>query len=173
MIFQKSNKIWKYLVGFIIIFPFILGIVYLLVYLLDGTTWFYMINQEVPDGKNLLEIIIFQSVFPGLGEEFLYRGFGLVLLLSVAFTSNQEIKKTRVIGAIVIIAIIFSLAHFSYQFNPFKISFDSYQLFTAFTLGVFEGYIFYKTKNIISSILIHNISNLFLTFFPILISIVF
>jgi membrane protease YdiL (CAAX protease family) len=95
------------------------------------------------------------------------------VLLYPYFVLNKKPKRHDVALSILIVAVVFTVAHFGYNFSPFQVKYDSYQLVTALFLGAFEGYVFYKTKNIVGSIFIHNISNLMLTAFPILIGVIF
>jgi membrane protease YdiL (CAAX protease family) len=172
-IFKGLKDNLKYVFYFALLFPIGLALVYLLVYLFDTQTWITLTNYQISDISRLRDTVIFQSVFPGLGEEVLFRGFGLVLLLNGYFIYGKKVSKNKVFGSLILISLIFSIAHVSYRFNPFSITYDSYQLFTALILGMIEGYAFYKSRNIIVPILIHNISNLMLTFAPLLIGYLF
>lgn len=172
-ILKRFKVNFKYVLYFTLLFPIGLTAVYLLVYLFDTQTWSTLTQYQVNDVSLLRDTIIFQSVFPGLGEEVLFRGFGLTLLLNGYFLFNKKDSKSKVFGSLLFISMIFSIAHISYRFNPFSIAYDSYQLFTAFAIGMIEGYAFYKSRNIIVPIMIHNISNLMLTFAPLLIGYLF
>lgn len=73
-------------------------------------------------------------------EEFIYRGIILDGLL----------KRYTPLTSILISSILFGIAHF----NP-------WQLVTASLLGTFSGWIYYKTKSLAPSIIIHAAVNLF------------
>lgn len=168
-IFKGFKTNFKYVLYFTLLFPIGLTAVYLLVYLFDTQTWLALTQYQINDVSLLRDTIIFQSIFPGLGEEVLFRGFGLTLLLNGYFLFNKKQSKSKVFGSLLLISMIFSIAHISYRFNPFSITYDSYQLFTALVIGMIEGYAFYKSRNIIVPIMIHNIANLFMTFAPLLV----
>ncbi|AUD65908.1 hypothetical protein BK011_09505 [Tenericutes bacterium MZ-XQ] len=172
-VFKGLKDNLKYVFYFVLLFPIGLSVVYLLVYLFDTQTWLTLTNYQISDMSRLRDTVIFQSVFPGLGEEVLFRGFGLTLLLNGYFIYGKKVSKRKVFGSLILISLIFSAAHVSYRFHPFSMTYDSYQLFTALILGMIEGYAFYKSRNIIIPILIHNISNLMLTFAPLLIGYLF
>ncbi|MEF8848193.1 MAG: type II CAAX endopeptidase family protein [Candidatus Thermoplasmatota archaeon] len=87
---------------------------------------------------SLLLIILIQSV----GEEIFFRGF---LLEKIGKLFDE---KTAIIAT----AILFGLAHMSYA----KI----YTVAMTMTMGLFLGYIVYKTKNLFSSITAHLLFNL-------------
>lgn len=163
----------KYVFKFLLIFPLVLILVYGMVYLFDSVTWSQLKQTVLPTNPPFWKIITFEMIFPGVGEEMLYRGFLLSLVMYPLMILGKALTKKHVMIGLVLVSIIFSVAHFGYRFSPFQIRFDSYQLMTAFILGIVEGYVFLKTKNLLGPILIHNISNLMLTAFPILIGLIF
>ena len=163
----------KYVYTFILLFPVILTFVYFLVYLLDPLTWSTLKETTLLQEPPLWKITIFEAIFPGLGEEMLYRGFLLSLLVYSYMMMNKTLLRKHMILSILLSSIIFSIAHFGYQFTPFNITYDAYQLVTAFLLGSVEGYVFLRTKNLLGPILIHNASNLMLSVFPLMIGLIF
>ena len=84
---------------------------------------------------SFIAIVIAAPVF----EELIFRGIILDGLL----------QKYRPIESIVLSSILFGIVHL----NP-------WQFIGAFTLGMFSGWIYYKTKNLSLSILIHSVNNL-------------
>jgi membrane protease YdiL (CAAX protease family) len=100
------------------------------------------------------------GILPGIAEETLYRGALVSLFLFGVWNKNEEVKKEKMLFIILISAFIFSLAHVNILFDPFRITYDIYQLVTAFIMGSIEAYVFIKTRNLWGSILIHNIWNI-------------
>lgn len=163
----------KYVLGFMLIWPLLLALTYGLVFLLDMDTWVTLTLQSAPTQSTVISTLFFQSLFPGLGEEPLYRGFLIVMLLGNLW-DKQEIPSTNQVRVSVLLsAVIFSLAHISYGFNPFQITFDSYQLLAALVLGGFQAWVFVKTRNLWGSIWIHNLANVIMSVFVWMIAIVF
>ena len=174
ILFRKDRKSpWKYVLTFALIFPILLTLTYALVYLFDNPTWTMIANQPLPQTQTLLSRLFFQSIFPGLGEEPLYRGFLIVFMVGHLWDTNTTIDKKHRDLIILLSATIFAIAHFSYAFEPFTILYDSYQLFTAFVLGGFQAYVFIKTRNLWGSIWIHNIANVMMSGIVLLISRIF
>lgn len=161
-----------YVYKFLMIFPIVLIFIYFLVYLLDPVTWSILRNTVVSQDIPIWKIVTFEAFFPGLGEEMLYRGFLLTLIVS-PFLMNYHLSTKRLYLSIILASIIFSFAHLGYDFSPFAIRYDIYQLVTALCLGAVEGYVYLKSRNLLGSILIHNISNLILSAFPLLIGYIF
>jgi membrane protease YdiL (CAAX protease family) len=163
----------KYVHKFLLVFPVLLIFIYFMVYLFDPSTWLTLQETTLTQEPPLWKIIIFEAIFPGLGEEMLYRGFLLSLLVYSYMMMNKSLLRKHMILSILLSSIIFSIAHFGYQFTPFNITYDAYQLVTAFLLGSVEGYVFLRTKNLCGPILIHNASNLMLSVFPLMIGLIF
>lgn len=171
VLFRKDRKSpWKYVIGFALIWPLLLTLTYALVYLFDNQTWTMIANQPLPQTQALLSNLFFQSIFPGLGEEPLYRGFLIVFLFGHLWDTDTKIERKYRDLIILLSATIFAVAHFSYSFEPFTILYDSYQLLTAFVLGGFQAVVFIKTRNLWGSIWVHNIANVMLSGMVLLIS---
>ncbi|MFC1554422.1 type II CAAX prenyl endopeptidase Rce1 family protein, partial [candidate division KSB1 bacterium] len=66
----------------------------------------------------LLDTIIFQIIFSGFGEEFLYRGFVQGELNSV-FQKRFSIGNTKFGFALIFSAFLFAFLHLLNPFNPF------------------------------------------------------
>lgn len=174
VLFRKDRRSpWKFVLGFALIWPVLLSLTYGLVYLFDHPTWIAIANQPWPQTSTLLSNLFFQSIFPGLGEEPLYRGFLIVFLMGHLWDTNKSISTKHENLIILLSATIFAIAHVSYAFDPFTIFYDSYQLLTAFVLGGFQAFVFIKTRNLWGSIWIHNIANVTMTLFVLLIASIF
>ena len=160
VLFRSDRKSpWRYVLVFALVWPILLSAVYGLVYLLDVQTWLGITRLPLPTASDMRSTLFFQSLFPGLGEEPLYRGFLIVLLVGRYWDADMEISTLSRNLIIVLSAVIFSVAHLSYTFSPFSVLYDSYQLLTALVLGGFQAYVFIKTRNLWGSIWIHNIAN--------------
>lgn len=86
--------------------------------------------------------IISAIIVGPIAEEIIFRGIILNGLLS-----NYSTKKS-----IVISSILFALIHL----NPI-------QIFISLVMGLFFGYLFYLTKNLLSVIILHSLTNLTIT----------
>lgn len=174
ILFREDRKPFgKYVVGFGLIWPLLLALTYGLVILLDNPTWVSLTLQPIPSQGTVLSTLFFQSLFPGLGEEPLYRGFLIVLLLGNFWDGRENPSDKHIWRVILLSAVIFSIAHLSYGFSPFRVTFDSYQLLTALVLGGFQAWVFVKTRNLWGSIWIHNLANVTMSVFVWVIAIVF
>ena len=156
---QDRQKIGKYFVIFLILGPIALFISYFLVYLFDSYTWSSLIHSTPYTFGGFIVKSLQTAVLPGICEETLYRGALIGLFFAVPWKQNQPISKKMMIVVIIISSVIFSFAHVNWNFQPFSITYDPYQLLTALLLGSFEAYVFVKTRNIWGSILIHNAYN--------------
>jgi membrane protease YdiL (CAAX protease family) len=72
-------------------------------------------------------------------EELIFRGIIL----------NGLLQRYSPVKSIILSSILFGIAHL----NP-------WQFFTAFIIGVFSGWVYYRTKKLSLSILIHTVNNL-------------
>lgn len=152
--YRKDRKsIKKYLVIFFVAAPIGLLVSYLLVYFYDKATWYSIVSEDQMTLGQLSLQLLKTGILPGLSEETLYRGAMIGTFFRLSFTLKS--KKAFWMMLAVISAVIFSFAHVNIYFSPFRISYNIYQLFTALILGFYEAYIFIKTRNIWSSIIVH------------------
>lgn len=103
--------------------------------------------------QNLFIAFILIGIIPAFTEEMTFRG-----LFITGFSKNYSIKKSIIVGAL-----LFGLIHL----NP-------WQFITAFIVGLFSGWLFYKTESILLCIYIHLFNNtiyLLTTRFPELIQV--
>ncbi|MFD2587452.1 CPBP family intramembrane glutamic endopeptidase [Croceitalea marina] len=94
---------------------------------------------EMMDEYSIWSFLLMVICAPFL-EEYIFRG---VILRGLLF-------RMKPILAIIISSILFGMAHL----NP-------WQFIGAFFIGIFSGWLYYRTKNLLLSILVHFICNLF------------
>jgi membrane protease YdiL (CAAX protease family) len=93
---------------------------------------------------NLIKLTVVMVFFVGLVEEFVFR-------------SILQTRFHKIFGAgtaILLSSILFSLMHFGYGL--------SYEILCTFFIGIFMGYLFYKTKSLPLIVLIHGFLNVYL-----------
>lgn len=124
--------------------------------------WLEMRNAKLPGVSGIVTKILFQSIFPGLGEELLFRGF-LISLFIKSIDLNIEKTGAKIVVSLVS-AVFFAMAHIYFQPIPFQIThIDVVQLLLAFFCGLFYSFMFIKTKSLVGPILSHNFSNVTMT----------
>jgi len=101
--------------------------------------------------------LVFEGIFPGVGEEVLFRG------LLVTYLSSRISGRIRFLGfdmhiAGVLIALMFALAHMSnFWSRPFLQALG--QQVYAFSFGVFYAYWYEKSGSLAAAIVGHNVGN--------------
>lgn len=105
---------------------------------------------------NILGQMSFQLLLSGPSEELIFRGFSITML---ALLIRGRLFKGTVSTANTIAAAIFGLAHVKFSFAPFEVSYNSFQVILAITLGLFYGDCYEKTKSIYYPMMMHSISN--------------
>jgi uncharacterized protein len=88
--------------------------------------------------QNIFVAFILIGIIPAFTEEMTFRG-----LFITGFSKNYSIKKSIIVGAL-----LFGLIHL----NP-------WQFITAFIIGLFSGWLFYKTESLLLCIYIHLFNN--------------
>ena len=94
--------------------------------------------NEIFINQNIFVAFILIGIIPAFTEEMTFRG-----LFITGFSKNYSIKKSIIVGAL-----LFGLIHL----NP-------WQFTTAFIIGLFSGWLFYKTESILLCIYIHLFNN--------------
>lgn len=107
--------------------------------------------------RNITGTLAFQLFLSGPSEEILFRALPIAFLAYV-MRSRSKIADTV---NVLIVALLFSIAHIRWSFGPTGLSFsyDVIQLIFAFALGSVQGFVFLKTKSVYYSMAIHSISN--------------
>jgi membrane protease YdiL (CAAX protease family) len=133
---------------------------YTFVYLFDNDTFVSVASGRLLNFGGFIKKALMTGILPGIAEETLYRGALVSPFLFGVWNKNEQVTKKKMLIIILVSASIFSLAHVNILFDSFRITYDIYQLVTAFIMGSIEAYVFIKTRNLWGSILIHNIWNI-------------
>lgn len=153
---DESKKTKSYLIRFMSVFMFSTILIYGVIVILNG--WQDYLGFQLTK-SNVFQYLVFEGVVVGIGEELLFRGL-IYSILYQGFAKKINIgKKIKISYAVVLSALIFSIAHI----NLFDFSFDIFQLIMAFVLGVFYGWLLENTKSLIGPILAHNLSDLWMS----------
>jgi membrane protease YdiL (CAAX protease family) len=130
----------KRIIPFIIIttIALLLGVVMPIINLIPMPEFFQQAFFEMANQKGFFSFLLMVIAAP-IFEELIFRGIILDGLL----------KKYSSVKSILISSTLFGLIHL----NP-------WQFVTAFTIGIFSGWIYYKTKSLSLAVLIHFTSNL-------------
>lgn len=128
-------------------------------YFFFPNTWLSMRTIELPPTNTMIATLLFQSFFPGLGEEILFRGFIVSVLSTQVFTSFKQNKASK-LGIIVLSSAYFAIAHIYFTLAPFQITHIDYlQIVTAVACGAFYAVVYLKTESLLAPFLAHNFSN--------------
>lgn len=112
------------------------------------------------DLRNFLGEAFFRIFIVGPSEEFLFRVFPILFLLS-DYPKRTDLLGTEIPIVAFPITFIFSLSHIGVDwFNLEIVHFDPVQLFTSYGFGLFYTWLWFKSKSIIYPIIIHAISDL-------------
>jgi membrane protease YdiL (CAAX protease family) len=128
-------------------------------YFLFPKTWSALSAAALPPGDTITATLIFQAIFPGLGEEILFRGLMLNLLAGWVFPRYKQ-HKASLIGMVLLSSFYFAAAHVYFQVVPFELThFDPLQIVTALGCGAVYAVMFLKTKSLLAPFLSHNFAN--------------
>lgn len=153
---DESKQTKSYLIRFMLVFMILTILIYAIIIIIYG--WQDYIGFPLTK-SNVIQYLVFEGVVVGIGEELLFRAL-IYSILYQGFAKKIHIgKKVSLSYAVILSALIFSIAHI----NLFDFSFDIFQLFMAFVLGVFYGWLLENTKSIIGPILAHNLSDLWMS----------
>ena len=107
--------------------------------------------------KNIAGQLGFQLLLSGSSEEVLFRVLPITLM-AYSF-QKSKVEKLNISYENIIAALLFTLAHVSWSFNPFSISASWVQLTLSMVLGLWYGVAYQKSKSIIYPIAMHSIWN--------------
>ena len=105
---------------------------------------------------NIIGQLSFQLLLSGPSEELIFRAFAITML---ALVVNNRVLKGKASMANIIAAVIFGLAHMSFSFAPFAVSYNPFQLVLSFVLGFFYGDCYEKSRSMYYPMMMHSISN--------------
>ena len=121
-------------------------------------------NVRVPNYplsfNNIVGQLGFQLLLTGPSEEILFRALPMVLLV-YSFRKSKVLRNEKQNMSLenIISALLFTLAHVSWSFNPFSVSASLIQLMLSMMLGLWYGVAYEKSKSIVYPIAMHSIWN--------------
>jgi uncharacterized protein len=131
--------------------------------------WQSMTSVPLPSGSKVYYTLLFQLVFPGIGEELLFRAAFIAILAVVLKrveknTGTHVSEKVKNIVFNLITAVLFAGAHIYFSTSPFKIThIDPVQQTTALACGFFYAFVYQKTGSLLAPFLCHNFANTLVT----------
>ncbi|PKM90686.1 MAG: hypothetical protein CVU87_01610 [Firmicutes bacterium HGW-Firmicutes-12] len=114
---------------------------------------------------NIIGQLSFQLLLSGPSEELIFRAFAITML---ALVIKNRVFNGKASAANIIAAVIFGLAHMSFSFAPFAVSYNPFQVVLSFVLGFFYGDCYEKSKSIYYPMMMHSISNVVMVGFTII-----
>ncbi len=132
--------------------------------------WQAMRAIELPPTNTIVTTLLFQSFFPGMGEEILFRGFIISVLAAFVFTHWQQNSASKW-GIVVVSSGYFAIAHIYFTLSPWQLThIDPVQIAMALGCGAFYAVVYLKTKSLLAPFLSHNFANVTSTLVGYLIS---
>lgn len=132
--------------------------------------WLDMRFVPIPTNIGIFSQLFFQSIFPGLGEELLFRGFFISLMITKLNPNLDKFLDKFLIS--ILSALLFAIAHIYFDISSFQIThIDITQLLLALFSGVCYSLMFIKTKSLLGPIISHNFANVSSTIIGLLIAI--
>ncbi len=142
------------LLWFVVILLYVFGS-----FLFFPQNWAAMKAIELPQANTIVTTLLFQSFFPGMGEEILFRGFIIQLLMALVFTGHRESRISK-IGIIALSSLYFAVAHIYFSLLPFRLThLDYLQLVNALGSGILYAIMYLRTRSLLAPFLAHNFSN--------------
>jgi len=117
------------------------------------------------NATNIIGQLSFQLLLSGPSEELIFRAFAITML---ALVIKNRVFNGRVSAVNIIAAVIFGLAHMSFSFSPFAVSYNPVQVVLSFVLGFFYGDCYEKSKSMYYPMMMHSISNVVMVGFTII-----
>lgn len=118
----------------------------------------FVSHYYVKDKLAMQKDLIIGCLMAGIGEEPLFRGFIIALLVPIA--EYVRVGKVKIPLVAIASGLLFALAHIEYQVMPFRIVYIGVvQLCITFILGFFWSIMFLKTKSLLGPIIAHMCAN--------------
>ena len=114
---------------------------------------------------NIIGQLSFQLLLSGPSEELIFRAFAITML---ALVIKNRVFNGKASAANIIAAVIFGLAHMSFSFAPFAVSYNPFQVVMSIVLGFFYGDCYEKSKSMYYPMIMHSISNVLMVGFTII-----
>lgn len=146
---------WHYVRRFTLIFS---------IYMV-GSMVFSLITKAFPPfpkpltARNVIGYLGFQLLLSGPSEELIFRAFAITML---GLVLRGRIFAGKVSTANLAAAVVFGLAHVSFSFSPFSVSYSAMQVIYSIGLGLLYGDCYEKSGSVFYPMMMHSISN-FLT----------
>lgn len=139
-------------------------------YFIFPSEWQAMQAIELPSTNTMVTTLLFQSFFPGMGEEILFRGLIINVLAAFVFTGWQQNKAGKW-GIVALSSLYFAVAHIYFTLSPLQLThLDPVQIAMALGCGAFYAIVYLKTKSLLAPFLSHNFANVTSTLVGYLIS---
>ena len=136
-------------------------ILYFSLYLL-GFLAFSIVTQSLQpfpfplNARNIIGYLSFQLLVTGPSEEMIFRAFALTML---GLYVQGHFLHGKISRANVLAALIFGLAHVSFSFAPFQVTYSANQVLYAAGLGLFYGDCYEKSGSVIYPMIMHSMTN--------------
>lgn len=127
------------------------------------------------NATNVLGTLGFQLLLSGTSEELLFRALPIVIL-SLATDKAFVLFRGKIVlpVAVLISAVLFSVAHINWSLHPFFIRhMDVPQLLYTLALGILQGWVYFKTGSVVYAMMIHGISNVLVVGYSIVLPMLF
>ena len=119
----------------------------------------FPLNPFPLNARNVVGSLGFQYLLSGSGEEPLFRGFVMTVLL-VSWKRELRVGKIVMPVAGLWATLLFMLAHVNYTLSPFRIThFSLPQQLFCLGFGLFDAAAFYRTRSLLCPVLAHGFSN--------------
>lgn len=108
-----------------------------------------------------VDLILFQLLFSGLGEEIAYRAIPMAIMKKIMGENTEIIVKggIKIDIAVLISAVLFGIGHISFRFGSPGVSVPLLTIISATAVGIVLGYAYKKTNSIWYCMCIHGVSN--------------
>ncbi len=105
---------------------------------------------------NIVGYMGFQLLLSGPSEELIFRAFAITMFSM--FLKRKTITH-HISSANLLAAVVFAVAHMSFSFNPFGVTYSMSQMLLAFGLGIFYGICYEKSGSMYYPMIMHSFSN--------------
>jgi uncharacterized protein len=154
----------KYLKKFILVFS-VYTIIAFVITILSGS----FVSFAYPlTTRNIAGYLGFQLFLSGPSEELIFRAFAISVFAGLV--TDKRINK-HVSFAVLFASIIFGIAHINFSFNPFGVSYSTFQVLYAVVLGYFYGDCYEKSKSFVYPMIMHSYTNVLMIGLTILITV--
>ncbi len=166
----QQKRSLNFFLRFALLWLAIVGLYVAATYFIFTDEWQAMRAIALPPTNTIVTTLLFQSFFPGMGEEILFRGFIINVLAAFVFTNWQQNNASKW-GIVAVSSGYFAVAHIYFTLSPLQLThLDPVQIAMALGCGAFYAVVFLKTKSLLAPFLSHNFANVTSTLVGYLIS---